>query len=88
MSSKVTSTRIGKARLRTSVYINPSLIDGPDTVAQTATLTFFSNEARAEFDLTLNATDTEALIASLQQHLKFIEQAQAELATSTQQQAA
>jgi hypothetical protein len=79
MSVKVTSTRLGKVKIRTSVFVHYSLVDTAH-VANTATFSFFSQDVQSDIAFPLNAADTLNLIAALKLHHSAIEQAEIELA--------
>lgn len=87
MCVQTKTTKIGKARLRTSVFIHHSFVDTTH-VAHTGTFEYFTGEVETRIEFTLDAVDTENLINALQAHLQNIKQATAELAATTQQEAA
>jgi hypothetical protein len=84
MCVQAIKTKIGKAAFRVSCFIHYSLTDKAH-VAHTGTFSIFTPEFQTEIEFDLNADDTRNLIAALQTHLKTIQQAQAELATSQTQ---
>jgi len=83
MSLHSTTTKIGHAVLTTNAYIWPDLIDGSESVANTASLTLSKDGAVADFAFSLDRDDTQKLITALQTHLNHIDNLQDSLTKST-----